>query len=161
MKPKNYTTLFFSLKIFIMLYYFRLFTLAIIFIGFVSCKKYTKTLSTTTSIRSTLGGSPGACTPAVFAGTYTKGVALTSANTVTVQVDAGTLDGYYIQTNTVNGVYFNKVGTFTSLGVQNVVLVGQGTPANSGAQNFIVTLSIIAYSVGVSASTCTFPLTFN
>jgi hypothetical protein len=137
-----------------MVYYFKLFTLAIILTGVMSCKKNTATTITTTNVN-TLGGSPGNCTPAVFAGTYTKGVALTTTNTVTVQVNIGSvfLGGVYAAvTNTVNGVSFSGFGTLP--GMQNLILTGTGTPTNSGAQTFTVTL-------GANLSTCTFSLNFN
>ena len=100
----------------------------------------------------TLGGTPGACTPVTPAGVYTQGVALTAANTVTIQVTVNTLGTYSISTNTVNGVVFSKSGTFTVTGPQNLILAGSGTPTNSGVQN---------YTVSFSGNMCTFPLTFN
>jgi hypothetical protein len=99
----------------------------------------------------TLGGSPGSCTSFTPAGTYTQGTALTSANTVTVQVNVATIGAYTISTNTVKGVSFSKTGTFTTTGLQNVVLVGSGTPTASGSQNFTVTFG---------SSTCNFSITF-
>ncbi len=99
----------------------------------------------------TLGGAPGLCTPVTPAGTYTKGIALTAANTVTVQVNVSTIGAYTISSNTVNGVIFSKSGTFTTTGVQTVVLNGAGTPTNSGLQNFTVTFG---------TSTCNFSITF-
>ena len=83
-----------------------------------------------------LSDSSGNCKPIILAGTYTQGIALTSANTVQVQVTVATAGTYSIKTNTVNGVAFSKTGTFTSTGVQIVILTGSGTPSNSGAQSF-------------------------
>lgn len=99
----------------------------------------------------TLGGGPGACTPSTQAGTYTQGVALTSSNTVQVQVNVTTAGSYTISTNTVNAVSFSASGTFAATGAQNVTLTGTGTPASSGAQNFTVTFG---------SSSCTFTITF-
>jgi hypothetical protein len=99
----------------------------------------------------TLGGGPGTCTPVTPAGTYTQGVALTSSNTLQIQVNVTTLGAYTITTNTVNGVNFSKSGTFTTTGIQNVILTGSGTPTNSGSQNFAVTFG---------TSTCNFAITF-
>lgn len=100
----------------------------------------------------TLGGAPGSCTPIVLAGTYTQGVALTSSNTVQVQVNVATTGSYTIATNTVNGVSLTGSGTFTTTGLQNVILTGSGTPVSAGSQNFIVTFG---------SSTCNFSITFN
>jgi hypothetical protein len=99
----------------------------------------------------TLGGSPGACTPATPAGNYVQGTALTSSNTVTIVANVTTAGSYSISTNTVNGVTFSGSGVFTGTGNQNVVLTGSGTPAASGAQTFTVTYG---------TSTCTFSITF-
>ena len=99
----------------------------------------------------TLGGSPGSCTSVTPAGTYTQGIALTSLNTVTVQVNVTTIGAYTISTNTVNGVNFSKTGTFTTTGLQNVILSGTGTSTNSGSQNFTVTFG---------SSTCNFSISF-
>ncbi len=99
----------------------------------------------------TLGGAPNLCTPVTPAGTYTQGTALTTANTLTVQVNVSTIGAYTISSNTVNGISFSKSGTFTTTGVQSVVLNGTGTPTNAGVQNFTVTYG---------NSTCNFSLTF-
>ena len=99
----------------------------------------------------TLGSSSGTCTPATFSGTFTQGVALSSANTVQLTVTVATAGTYTISTNTVNGVTFLAAGTFTGTGVQNVILTATGTPTNSGAQTFTVTFG---------SSTCSFVLTF-
>ncbi len=86
-----------------------------------------------------LGDSSGTCKPAVLSGAYFTGVALTSSNTVQLQVTVAVPGTYNISTNTVNGVSFSKSGTFTSVGVQSVVLTGSGTPTNSGNSDFAVT----------------------
>lgn len=99
----------------------------------------------------TLGGAPGACASFTPAGTYTQGIALTSANTVQVQANVATIGAYTISTGTVNGVSFTASGTFATTGLQNLTLTGSGTPVASGAQNFTVTFG---------SSTCTFSITF-
>ena len=111
----------------------------------------------------TLGGSPGTCTPATPAGTYSQGVALTTTNTVLVQVNVATVGAYTISTATVNGVSFSSSGTFTATGVQNVILTGTGTPTNSGSQNFSVTFgsSVCNFSITFVAPTDYFPTTVN
>ena len=98
-----------------------------------------------------LGDSSGSCKPVILAGTYAQGIALTSTNTVQVQVTVATAGTYSIKTNTVNGVTFSKTGTFTSTGVQNVILTGSGTPTNSGDQNF---------TLSYGNSQCNFKITF-
>jgi hypothetical protein len=98
-----------------------------------------------------LGVSAGSCTPYTPSGTYTQGITLTSANTVGVTVTVTTPGTYAISTNNVNGVSFTASGTFTTTGIQTVILVGSGTPTGSGPQTFAVTFG---------SSTCNFSITF-
>jgi hypothetical protein len=98
-----------------------------------------------------LGGGPGACTPATVSGTYTAGTPLIATNTVQIQVTVTTPGVYTITTNTQNGVSFTTSGTFAANGPANVTLTGTGTPAASGPFTFIITFG---------SSTCTFPITF-
>ena len=83
-----------------------------------------------------LGDSSGNCKPVTLAGTYSQGIALDSTNTVQVQVTVATAGSYSIKTNTINGVSFSKTGTFTSVGVQTIILTGSGIPTSSGDQHF-------------------------
>lgn len=98
-----------------------------------------------------LGDSSGNCKPVVLAGTYAQGLALTSANTVQVQVTVAVAGTYTITTNTVNGVTFSNSGTFTSTGAQTVTLTGSGTPSSSGVQDF---------KVSYGNSQCSFAINF-
>lgn len=115
----------------------------------------------------TLGGSSGSCTPFSIAGNYQQGVALTGTNTVQIQVNVTSAGAYNITTNTINGVYFSTSGVFTNTGIQTVTLIGNGTPVNSGSQNFTVGFGAslcnfsIAFLPGVSTSNDYFPLTVN
>ena len=96
----------------------------------------------------TLGGAGGACTPATINGTYTAGTPLNATNTVSIQVNVTTAGAFTITTNTVGGMSFSFNGNL-ALGTQTVNLLGTGTPAGTGAQNFTVTLG---------AGTCTFTI---
>ncbi len=86
-----------------------------------------------------LGDSSGTCKPVVLNGAYSAGVALTSSNTVQLQVTVAVPGSYTISTSTVNGVTFSTGGTFTSVGAQTVTLIGSGTPTNSGNSDYSVT----------------------
>lgn len=99
----------------------------------------------------TLAGGPGACTPATIAGTYTVGTALTIAENVQIQVNVTTVGAYTISTNTVTGFSFTATGTFPATGIQNITLIGAGTPATAGNQVFTVTF-------GTSSCTFTIPV---
>jgi hypothetical protein len=86
------------------------------------------------------------------AGTMTINTAYTAGSvTQTVRVNVTKLGTYNITTNTVNNLSFSGSGTFTVLGVNDVVLVGTGTPNGSGNLTFTATLT------GTSgSSTCSF-----
>ena len=89
----------------------------------------------------TLSGSPNSCGPITINGTYTQETALTSGNTVQVQVNVITPGAYAISTNTINGISFYKSGTFTSTGIQNVTLNGIGTPDFAGMSSFNISFA--------------------
>lgn len=99
----------------------------------------------------TLGSNAGACTPFNVNGTYQQGVVMNVGNTASVQVNVTTPGAYNIESDSVNGVRFSGEGIFSTIGVQNVTLTANGTPQNSGAQNFPVTFG---------TSTCSFAITF-
>src|SRR4030095_12422932 len=97
-----------------------------------------------------LQGTPGNCIPGTTQGTYAVGIATTSLNTATVNVDVTTVGTYSILTTTVNGVTFSASGTFSGPGAQAIVLNASGTPAAEGTFTVPVT---------VGSTTCSFPLT--
>jgi len=94
-----------------------------------------------------LAGAPNACTGASVQGIFTAGVATTSSNTATVQVDVTTPGTYTISTAAVNGVSFSASGTFSSTGSQSVTLSASGTPVSAGT--FTIPIS-------VGSSSCSF-----
>jgi len=97
-----------------------------------------------------LQGSPNNCVPGTTEGTYSVGIATTSANTATVNVDVTTVGTYSIITTAVNGITFAASGTFSGPGAQAIVLNATGTPAAEGSFTVPVT---------VGTTTCSFPLT--
>ncbi|TAL41310.1 MAG: hypothetical protein EPN92_13130 [Chitinophagaceae bacterium] len=97
----------------------------------------------------TLNGSPASCTGAIVNGTYVVGVAATSANTVTINVNVTSIGTWSLSTTATNGITFSGSGTFTTAGPQTITLTASGTPAASGTFNISVT---------VGSTTCTFPL---
>ena len=109
--------------------------------------------STTLPADITLGGSGGACSGAVLAGTYTAGTTMTSANTVTLNVTVNTPGPYNITTNTDNGVSFSGSGMATA-STTSIVLTATGTPSAS-------TISISsAYTVTLGTGSCTFNVVY-
>lgn len=94
----------------------------------------------------TLAGAPGACTGATVNGTYAAGVPLGGTNSAIISVNVTTVGTYNIST-TFQGMTFQASGAFTTTGVQNVTLMGSGTPTTGGANTVPVT---------VGTSTCNF-----
>lgn len=81
----------------------------------------------------TVSGNGGPCTGSTVQGTYTAGTPLNAGNTITVQVNVTTAGSYNMTTAPMNGMTFTKAGSFTTTGVQSVVLQGTGTPTSGGA----------------------------
>jgi hypothetical protein len=102
-----------------------------------------------------LQGAGSACMNAVVQGSYAKGVALTSANKVDVQLNVTSPGSYIISTNTANGFSFSGTGTLTTTGVQTISLNASGTPVNADSTLFTVTAggSSCTIKVGVSGTT--------
>jgi len=69
-------------------------------------------------------------------GTYTHNTILDNTNTVTMRVYVSAVGNFTICTNTIDGITFSYSGTFTTLGSQYVILVGDGTPVNTGTFTF-------------------------
>jgi hypothetical protein len=119
-------------------------------IGSTNCNFPITVASGSTAAVYALVGQPNACMNYTVQGTYASGSAVTSANTVTVQVNVTTIGSYSMSTMTVNGVSFAASNTFTTAGIQNVVLTATGTPTAAGTFNYPLT---------AGTSTCTFQIT--
>ena len=91
------------------------------------------------------------CAGAVLAGTYTQGIATSSANTVQVEVSVTSAGLYNITTAAANGVSFSGSGNLP-VGTQMITLTANGgTPTASG---------LVTYTVTAGTSTCTFDVTY-
>ncbi|RZA01333.1 MAG: hypothetical protein EOP47_11050 [Sphingobacteriaceae bacterium] len=90
------------------------------------------------------------CNGFLLGGTYTQNTAMTSANTVQVELNVTTAGLYNISTNAVNGVTFSASG-FLATGTQMVTLTASGTPTASGVKTYTVT---------AGTSTCNFNVDF-
>ena len=114
-----------------------------------------------------LGDSSGNCKPVVLNGIYKQGITATTANTVQVQVTVASVGAYNISTNSVNGIVFSKTGTFTTTGVQNVILNASGVPPFPGDQTFTVKFGnsqcafTVNFLVGAAPSEDYYPLNVN
>jgi hypothetical protein len=88
------------------------------------------------SLQSDLAGD---CLPKTVNGVYEATKPLVAGtNTVVVQVDVTSAGSYDIRSDTVNGYHFRGTGTFTTTGINNVILNGIGTPFAAGINNFVV-----------------------
>ena len=129
-----------------------LFAFSIIFLVlFSGCKKTVPDTSTPIATYS-LGNGEG-CTGATLSGRFVKDTSLTGANTVTITVDVTLAGPYWISTNTVNGMSFSAVSTFTAIGPQTAVLTATGTPISLVTANFILT------ALNGLGDSCTFSVT--
>ena len=97
-----------------------------------------------------LGSTSGVCSGATVGGTYTVGTLLTSANTLTVEVNVSTVGTYLLTAASTGGFVFGATGVFTTTGLQNVTLNGAGTPSTAGIKTVTVTNV---------ASSCTYNIT--
>ena len=69
--------------------------------------------------------------------TMVQGTPASNVATIELKASVSTIGTYNIFTNAVNGVNFSASGTFTSTGVQTVILIANGTPTLAG--NYIWT----------------------
>lgn len=91
---------------------------------------------------------PLSCSGATAAGTYIIGSPLNSSNTVTLSVNVTTIGTFTMTSTATNGMTFEKTGVFLNTGIQNVTLVGTGTPSG--------TAGAIQVPITVGATTCNF-----
>lgn len=68
------------------------------------------------------------CSSITVNGNYVKGTPLTAANTITINVNVSSVGSYNISTSNVSGISFSASGVFTSVGTQQIILLGSGTP---------------------------------
>lgn len=78
------------------------------------------------------------CSSIATTGSYAPGLAMSTANTMTVNVSATYPGNWSITTDTQNGVYFSGSGTLTT-GTNTLTLQANGTPASGGVYTFTLT----------------------
>ncbi len=108
-------------------------------------------------LESGFGSSNNPCIYTV-SGTYNAAIPLSSSNTVSMKVFVSSVGSFTIATNTVNGLLFAYTGTFTTVGSQNVVLFGNGTPTVKGTYSFAPE---IVGSHPLGGQTCAFSVMVN
>jgi len=131
--------------------FYPIFILSVIFF---SCQKELSHESGagTNTAEFTYDGAPSACAAPTISGTYMETIALSAANTVTIAVTVTKTGSYNIATNTTNGIQFNSTGTFTTLGSQNIILTGSGTPGASGSYIFTPGTTGCSFTIAVAAA---------
>ncbi|MDP4285430.1 MAG: hypothetical protein Q8891_13470 [Bacteroidota bacterium] len=84
-------------------------------------------------------GNGDSCTGATLSGQFAVDTPLTTLNTVAITVKVDSVGPFWIVTNTKNGISFSQIGTFTTTGIQTVVLTGTGTPIATDTTTFTIT----------------------
>ena len=118
--------------------FFYWLALCIIFIGIGCQKELSFEGSKTPADGSLQADISGDCLPKTVNGVYIATRPLADTNTITVSVNVINTGSYTITTDTVNGYFFRTTGFFTTPGVNNVTLRGNGTPFAAGTNNFVV-----------------------
>ena len=93
-----------------------------------------------------------------IAGDYIAGKPLTVANTVSIELYIIKPGYVTITTDTINGIIFSFIGTFTTAGTQHALMAGTGTPVYPGDYYF---LPKIVGSAPYGGESCSFKLTVN
>lgn len=104
------------------------------------------------------------CAGATLNGTYSVGTAMTSSNTVSLNVTVTTIGSWSLSTApAVSGVIFSGSGTFTTTGAQTITLTATGNPTTGGTANFPVSAggSSCNFQVNFSTGPDYFPRTVN
>ncbi|MCC7401725.1 MAG: hypothetical protein IT214_09590 [Chitinophagaceae bacterium] len=92
----------------------------------------------------------GNCLPKKLNGAFIAGVALVpDSNTLQVTVNVTKTGSYSISSDTINGYYFKSTGIFSTTGVVQVTLKGNGNPLTNGVNNF---------TISYGSSSCIFPV---
>lgn len=129
-------------------------------IVFISCQKELNFQDVITKTPGTNGGSAkyafsqtnGTCSATIIKGTYNKGSALNSLNTVEIRVNVDSVGTYSIATANINGILFGGSGTFTKTGEQSIILNGIGTPSASGSYAYLPGSQGCAFIISFSAN---------
>lgn len=99
------------------------------------------------------------CNSVSAGGTYILNSTLTVNEVITIDVLVNTLDTYTFTTNTVNGYNFSASGAFTSLGVNTVILIGNGTPLATQTDVFTIDFVGTGFTCSTSITVIAQPLT--
>lgn len=116
---------------------------------------------TTCSFSVTINPTPVAvytmdCAGLTVNGTYYVGSSVNASNTISLPVNVTVAGSYTISAlPAVNGISFSKTGTFTSTGIQTIVISGSGIPAATGPFSYSLTGTGTPCNFSISAVTGT------
>lgn len=107
---------------------------------FTSCQKEVSVeLGSSTSSGSLQADGNGECLPKTVQGIYESGKVLDPAtNFIDVQVNVASPGSYKINSDTINGIFFQGTGTFATAGLSTIRLAGNGTPQSAGTHTFSI-----------------------
>ena len=106
-----------------------------------------------------LSTSATTCMNATVNGTYKKGTATSSANTVDIEVNVNSIGTWTMNSASVTGFYFQGTGVFANTGTQTITLQASGTPNTAGPQTFtlVTGTTTCTFVVNVDADTTSNP----
>lgn len=117
---------------------------------FNSCQKEVSFEENDSSEGSLQSDITGECLPKNVGGVYQAGKALDAANFIDVGVIVVQTGAYTITSDTINGVYFNSTGIFSTTGLNTVRLKGNGTPVAEGINNYTINYDSTECTVAVT-----------
>lgn len=105
-----------------------------------------------------LTASANSCSHIVIAGGYKKDTAINASNSIAVDVTVKKTGNWKCYTDTVNGIWFDGSGAFTTIGQKTITLNAHGKPTKDGQISFVIyagstscsfTLTVYAGSVNI------------
>ncbi len=119
---------------------------------FSSCQKeFSLETTANRSAGSLQSNVTGECLPKTVQGIYEAGTVLSAtAHYIEVQVNVAKAGTYFVNTDTINGMFFQATGSFAATGLNTVRLTGNGTPLSAGINNFTITYDSTVCKVPVS-----------
>ncbi|RLD54249.1 MAG: hypothetical protein DRJ05_15015 [Bacteroidetes bacterium] len=99
-------------------------------------------------------GSGGSCQNTIVAGYYEHGITLDGTNVITIDVLISVIGNGTVSTDTINGYSFSGSGNFVSTGVQQINLMGNGSP-------LAIQTDIFTATANHGGGTCTFSVIVN
>jgi len=94
------------------------------------------------------------CGDVTVFGTYVKGTPLNNSNYLSVMANVTKAGAYTFTVTTANGYGFNASGTFLNEGIQQISLIGQGSPIDASDPGDIISIIIN----GVETDICNSPV---